>query len=157
LATSKKTGDLLSVIILSGLIVGWLDILAAFLQTWLSARIGPVFVLDFIASGLFGRAAFNTGKQMAVYGLIIHFLLAYAFTLFFFAIYPRLKILAKSWPLTGIVYGILIWLVMNLVVLRISQIPQGHFKPLQVAIGMGILIVVIGLPLSYVAKRYYRR
>jgi hypothetical protein len=139
-----------------GFLVGWLDIIAAFINTWFPYHVGPIVVLRFIASGLLGRAAFGGGKEMAVYGLIIHFLIAYTFTIFFFMVYPRMKILAKNWILTGVVYGILIWIVMNLIVVPITLIPKGHFQPAQVAIGMGILVFMIGLPLSYMTKQFYK-
>ena len=143
-------------ILWSGFLVGWLDILAAFINTYLAAHIGPVFVLRFIAAGLFGREAFNGGKEMAAYGMLIHFFIAYAFTILLYALYGKFKILGKYWIVTGIVYGILIWLIMNLIVVPMTLLPKGHFQPQQVAIGMAILIAVIGLPLSYFARGYYR-
>jgi hypothetical protein len=155
-ATVKKYPGLLLTILWSGFLVGGLDIIAAFINTWFPYHVGPTVVLRFIASGLLGRAAFGGGNEMAVYGLIIHFLIAYTFTTFYFAFYRRAKFMSKSnWLLNGVIYGILIWLVMNLVVVPNTLIPKGHFKVSQVAIGMGILIVMIGLPLSYITKRYY--
>jgi hypothetical protein len=157
MSNNGKNKNLAVVIIWSGLLVGTLDIVAACLNTWIPYHIGPAIVLKFIASGLLGKAAFTGGNDMAAYGMIIHFLITYAFTWFFFAIYPRLKLASFNWVLTGIIYGVLIWVVMNLVVVPITLIPKGHFKLTQIAIGAGILVLLIGLPLSYIAKQYYAR
>jgi len=151
----QKPPGLFLNILWCGFLVGWLDIIAAFVNTWFPYHVGPIVVLRFIASGLLGRAAFGGGKEMVIYGLIIHFLIAYTFTAFFFLVYPRMKILSKDWILTGVVYGILIWVVMNMIVVPITLIPKGHFQPSQVAIGMAILVAMIGLPMSYMAKQFY--
>ena len=44
-----------------GLIAGTLDICAAFLTAWLRAGVSPIGVLQFVASGALGPAAFQGG------------------------------------------------------------------------------------------------
>jgi hypothetical protein len=65
-----------SKILKAGLIVGTLDILAAFIQYAIKTGKNPTVVLKFIASGVFGKEAFNGGTMMNVYGLIFHFVIA---------------------------------------------------------------------------------
>jgi hypothetical protein len=46
---------------------------------------------------------------------------------------------------------------MNLIILPLlSTIPLRDFTPEAVAKGMAILVVMIGLPLSFIANRFYR-
>src|SRR5262252_5521877 len=96
-------------ILLVGLLVGALDILTAFADYFLATGNGPEGVLKFIASGVFGRAAFKGGANMIISGLLFHFLIAYFFTLLFFLIYPKTKFLQKSKIITAVIYGMFIW------------------------------------------------
>jgi hypothetical protein len=138
-----------------GLLAGSLDIVCACLQAWLARGIKPVLILQYIASGAFGKLAFSGGGAMAFTGLVIHFIIAYSFTILFFLLYPSIKIMSKSVVVTAIVYGIFIFVVMNLLVLPLTKIPKGTFRLDRALIGTGILIVAIGLPLSIVAKKFY--
>ncbi|HYG39365.1 MAG TPA: hypothetical protein VD908_12125 [Cytophagales bacterium] len=72
-------------ILKAGLLVGTLDILAAFIHYIIaSGKSDPFVVLKFIASGVFGNEAFVGGNIMIVAGLILHYIIALGFTLFFF-------------------------------------------------------------------------
>lgn len=53
--------------------------------------------------------------------------------------------------LTGIVYGLVVWTVMNMVVLSLWSHKPFVFNPESFPINALIIIVAIGLPLSYIA------
>jgi hypothetical protein len=57
---------------------------------------------------------------------------------------------------TGLIYGVFVWVMMNRVVVPLSLIPKRpfHFTK-ESAIQMGILMLCIGLPVSLMAKKYY--
>ena len=67
----------------AGVIVGTLDILAAFIQFYSKTQKNPIVVLNFIASGIFGKEAFTGGNKMAAFGLFFHYVIAFGFTLLF--------------------------------------------------------------------------
>jgi hypothetical protein len=140
-----------------GLLVGSLDILAACLNAYLARGTSPVIVLQFIASGAFGKTAFAGGWQMALLGLLFHFIIAYSFTALFFWLYATIKIMSKSIVITAIVYGIFIFAVMNFLVLPLTKIPKISFQPAKAIIPVLILIVAIGLPLSYFARKFFNK
>lgn len=147
-----------SKIIKAGVIVGTLDILSAFIYYSIKTGKNPLNILLFIASGLFGKEAFTGGnKMMMMIGLILHYFIAFAFTIFFFWIFPRIKGFAKNKLLAGIVYGIFIWVVMNLAVVPLSNISSRPFDVTNAIINVLILIVCIGIPLSYLASRFYKK
>jgi hypothetical protein len=52
-------------------------------------------------------------------------------------------------------YGMIIWSVMNLLVVPQTKIGHRPFVLKNAAIAAGILIVAIGIPLSYFAYRFY--
>jgi hypothetical protein len=139
-----------------GLLAGSLDILLACLQAYIMRGTSPVIVLRYIASGAFGKAAFSGGWEMPLTGLVFHFIIAYSFTTLFFLIYPHIKLLSRSVIATAIGYGIFIFVVMNLLVLPLTKIPKFTIHLDKAAMATLILIVAIGLPLSFFARRFYR-
>ncbi len=146
--------NLNSTIVKAGVIVGSLDILTAFIHYFIKTGKNPLNVLKFISSGIFGAAAFSGGNMMILSGLILHYIIAFAFTIFFFWLFPKIKIFSKSKTLTGIIYGIFIWVVMNLVVVPLSKIPNRPFNIGNSILAATILVVCIGIPLSFMANRH---
>ena len=144
-------------ILTTWLLAGTLDILAAFTQYMIgTGGKNPVNVLLFIASGVFGReTAFSGGYPMAALGLAFHYFIALSWTLLFFFAYPKMNILAKNKFATGIAYGIVIWLVMNQIVLPLSNVSRGAFDLGRAALGTLVLMVCVGLPISFTIGKYY--
>ncbi|SRR5258708_6336828 len=142
-------------VLITGFLVGTLDALAAILNFIVPVIRNPVIIFRYIASGLFGKSAYSDGVIMPLTGLLFHYFIATAWTLLFFAAYPRLSWLRKNKIMVGIAYGIVVWLAMNLMVVPLSLAAQFPFRPLQAAVGMAILIVVVGLPISIRAHRYF--
>lgn len=143
-------------IIKAGLVTGSLDILFAFANAWWSAGVSPERVLQFIASGLLGKSAFQGLPAIAILGLVIHYCIAFCWAILFLSLYPTFKNTIRNKFLQGIVYGAFIWLVMNLLVLPISKTPALTFHWSDVFKGVAILIIAIGLPLACFAQKYYR-
>lgn len=140
----------------AGIIVGTLDILAAFIQFYSKTQKSPIVVLNFIASGIFGKEAFTGGNKMAAFGLFFHYLIAFAFTLLFFALYPKLKKLIRNKYVLGLIYGLFIWLVMQFLIVPLSRVPVTKFSIQGAIISISILIVCIGIPLSWLAKKHFK-
>jgi len=146
---------LLKVIFYAGIITATLDILAAVLFFILDTGKNPVIVFDYIASGVFGKAALSGSASMAVWGLLFHYIIAFGFTVFFFIIYPKIKLLQYNKWVTSVFYGLFVWLIMNMVVLPLSNTPLSTFNLLKAIRAIAILIACIGLPLSIIAGKYY--
>ncbi|MEO5673449.1 MAG: hypothetical protein ABIQ74_02270 [Chitinophagales bacterium] len=112
-------------------------------------------VLNYIASGVFGAPALTGGAFMAWCGLFFHFLIILFWPILFFLAYPRLPVLSVNRVLTGASYGVFIWIVMNRIVVPMSNTPKSPFNLLQASIGMLILIVAVGIPVSLMVSKYY--
>lgn len=151
-----KNKTYILLIIKAGLVTGSLDILLACANAWWSAGVSPERVLRFVASGLIGKNAFQDLPAFAFLGLLIHYCIAFFWTIFFFLLYPKLKSIIRNKYFQGILYGIFIWLAMNLLVLPVSRTPEITFHWLDALKGAGILIIAIGLPLAFIAGKYYR-
>ena len=157
MADDKSHNGLLKVILLSGLLVGTLDMTAACINAYLSFGLGPDRVFKYIASGIMGKTAFSGGIGVAALGVIMHYLVAYSWTALFFIAYPKTNLIRQNKYLTGTFYGMLIWTVMNLLVVPLTKVPKpkNGFNVTQAYINAGILIVAIGIPLSFIAYKYY--
>lgn len=137
------------------LLVGLLDILAAFLSFYLSTGKSPLIVLKFISSAVMGTDAYNGGAGSILLGIVLHFVVAFLFTLIFFLLYKPLRVYKYNTYLIAIVYGSFIWLVMNRLVLPMTYVKQPSFQFWEAAKAGLILIVMIGLPLAFRLKQRY--
>ncbi len=146
-------------ILLTGLLVGTLDILSAFVDYFINTGKNPLAVLTFVASGAFGTSAVGGGAGIMIMGLLFHYFFAFAFTIIFFMLYSRNRNqFSKSRIVTGVLYGVFIWLIMNLVVVQLSNAPHAAIKDMKIgkiSKSMLILIFMIGLPLSFINYNYF--
>lgn len=138
----------IKIILFAGFLVGSLDILSAFVDYYIQTGKGPEGVLKFVASGVFGQSAFSGGAMMIFSGLLFHYIIAFCFTIFFIWLYPRLPFLSKNIIVTAVMYGLFVWLLMNLVVVPLSNVPKTPFPFFKIVKGLLILICLIGLPLA---------
>jgi hypothetical protein len=153
--TSQSRPTFARAVLVTGLIAGTLDILAACTSAYIQRGMTPDKLLQFVASGLFGADAFSGGTIMAVVGLVMHFMIATSWTLLYYLIYPRLNFLQKNKIVSGIIYGAFVWVMMNRVILPFTDIPKSPFNLTSALIGMIILMLMIGMPNAFRAPRYY--
>lgn len=144
-------------IFLSGLIAGTLDILAAvIIYAVVLEKTTAIKILQSIASGVFKKEAYTGGSQMAWLGLGLHYLIAFIFAWFYFIVYPYFPFLKKNLILSGVLYGIFVWIVMNLIVLPFTfpLLPEKHFD-FPLILSILILIFCIGFPIASVTRKFY--
>ncbi|OQY93968.1 MAG: hypothetical protein B6D37_09535 [Sphingobacteriales bacterium UTBCD1] len=153
--TTKTNG--VKLILLSGLLVGTLDILAACTDYYIATGKGPEGLLRYIASGVFGQSAFTRSSSMMLWGLLFHFIIAYSFTFLFYFMYRRWNFVRRYPVAVVIIYGIFMWAVTTQVILPLSNTPPA--APLilwKVVKATLVLIVMISLPLMLIHKRVFR-
>ncbi len=156
-AVASRTGSVRPTLLTAWLTAGTADIVVAFVYYGITEHVTPAAILHQIASGLLGRASFGGGLATAALGLCCHFSIALIWTLFFFLIYPRVRMLARSVPITAALYGTLVSCVMSFVVLPLSRVASRPFDFSFFAVATVILWFTIGLPLSIFARRWYGR
>jgi uncharacterized membrane protein YagU involved in acid resistance len=145
------------VILLITLLAGTLDLLSAFVHIYINTGKIATWMGQGIASALLGREqAFQGGWATGFLGFFLHYLITFLFTLFYFLMYPRLPILSRNKYLSGIVYGWLVFVIMNFVVLPLSALPSSSMQLTDAIVGLIMLPIVIGLPISIGASRYYK-
>ena len=94
---------------------------------------------------------------MIVAGVMLHLLIAMAFITFYFLLFPHIKWLDLYPIISAILYGLLVWLVMNRIVVPLSRAQPRPFSWAMVFINMVILIVTIGIPAAYLSQFFYDR
>lgn len=135
----------------AGLLAGMLDITAAFI-TWAPQGVPPLRILQGIASGLLGPQAFKEGMQTALLGGALHFLIALSAAAVFYAASRRIDFMTRRPILSGVLYGVCVYLVMYWIVMPLSR-----FHPAQTLTRSIVAIVThmvcVGLPISLMVRR----
>lgn len=152
----KKRPTVIRTLTLSTLYSGLLDASAGALVYLIFKGLNPVEVLQYIASGIYGDAAFSGGLIMAAVGLILHFVVAFAFAAGFFIVYPSIKLLSKNIWVTGLLYGLFSWLIMNLLVFpnsSVAKVPFNFISILEIIWHMAL----VGLPIAVLTKKHFRK
>src|SRR5687767_15122496 len=108
------------------LIVGILDGLDAVVFFGLRGA-QPIRIFQAIASGLLGRQAFDGGLATAALGLVLHFFIAFTIVAVFLFASKRLPVLVRAAIVSGILYGIAVYFVMNYIVIPLSAATPGRF------------------------------
>ena len=153
-----KQGKAYQPILLGGLIAGALDISYACIFSYIRRGTRPSVVLQSVASGALGRSAYEGGAKTAALGLAFHFLIALIAATVYYLASRGLRFMITQAVICGILYGVLVYLFMNCVVLRLSAIHSTTWPwsyPWPALIG-GLLIHMfgIGLPIALVTRRY---
>ena len=154
-----NTSSTMKTIFRAGFIAGILDISTAMLTyIFMAPGKNPVTILNYVASGVFGKeTAYAGGWTMSLMGLIFHFAIAFIWTILFFLLYPYFNKLVKNKWVAGILYGILVWIIMNRVVVPLSNTTKNPFRLSSAIVGVITLIICIGIPISLITDHYYRQ
>jgi hypothetical protein len=141
-------------ILLATLVAGTLDILAAVILSLVFGR-GPMTMLRGVASGPF-PAATEWDVAGSVLGLAVHFtLMAVMVTVYMIAAdrRPALREKPLQW---GVIYGLITYVLMNLVVVPLRFPAAFPPSPRGVATQLFCHIVLVGIPIAWIAARHFR-
>lgn len=155
---SLPSGSQLSRVVLLilriALIAGTLDIADALIFSGLRG-VSPGQVFHYIASGLLGMKAFEMGGAAVLLGIAIHYSIALGWTAVFYAASRKFPILLRRPVVSGLLYGIVVYVIMNFVVLPLTGIPHSN-KAISLASrvnGVLALMLCIGLTIALLLRR----
>jgi hypothetical protein len=152
-AASASSGSLARAIVQGGLAVGVLDAVDGVAYFGLTAGQNPIQVLQYIASGALGASAFSGGLATAGLGALFHFFIAMVVTGIFLLAWERSPLLRTHWVAGGVAWGVIVWVVMNLVVLPNSGTPPVPLTALGVIHGLIGHALTVGLVAAYVGRK----
>jgi hypothetical protein len=140
-------------VLVGGAVGGTGDILFAIIFAAVDGT-PPHALLQTVASGLLGKASYEGGPTTAALGLLLHFLIAFAFAAVYVAASRRIRFLAQHAVIAGAVFGFLVFFFMRLVVLPLSAFPYPvTFRPLATVLDLASHMFLFGLPIALAARR----
>jgi hypothetical protein len=143
-------------VLVGGSIAGALDILYALTFAAVNGTM-PMRLLQIVASGLLGESAYEGGVPAALLGLFLHFGLSYLWAICFVAAAFRHARLVHRPALAGPLFGIGVFLVMNLVVLPLSAFPHPvAFRQPGATLDLLSHMLLFGLPIARAAASAIR-
>jgi hypothetical protein len=140
------------VVVHGGLAAGLLDIVNAAIFWFLYNGASPVRILQSVAAGLLGPAAFAGGKTTAALGLFLHFFIAVGMAAVYWLACLRWPALVGRPVMAGISYGVAAWLAMEHIVVPLSRAQPPPFILPWVIDSVLAHVVLIGLLLAFVAR-----
>jgi hypothetical protein len=144
-----KNRESLNAILLGGAIAGAIDIVAACLITGRS----PASILQFIAGGLLGKASHDGGIPTVLLGLFLQELMGILIAAVYVFCAKVLPASTRRWILSGLVYGVVIFPVMNFIVVPLSAWKSHpHFTALKFAENMAAMLL-FGVIVAFFARR----
>ena len=153
---TRSHSDVFSIILRGCLVAGTLDAIDAVVAFEIFG-VNPVQVLQYVASGLQGKAAFagNTpsGFANAALGALLHYFIAFVVAAVYYAAALRIPALVRKPVRYGLLYGASVYLFMNYLVLPFSVVAKSSFSWglfLNGIIGHALLI---GLPIALFTAR----
>lgn len=147
-----KNGGALRAILTAGLVVGVLDISSAFVIWW-QRDVGARRGLQGIASGLLGAKSFDGGLVTAGLGLALHFFVAFVVVTIFYLASRKIEFLTIHPVVSGVLYGISVYIVMYWFVLP-TAFPTFRHRLGNELLAVAIHISLIGLPCAMIVARY---
>jgi hypothetical protein len=133
-----------------GLIAGTIDIGAAAIIS----KANPLFILQAVATGLFGRASFQGGGGTMVSGMLLQWAMSILIAAIFTYAANSWSVLARRWFLWGTLYGVVVFLVMNYVVVPLSAAPFKSPHSVKGILENGLAMLVFGWIVAFTANRF---
>lgn len=150
-----KNSGAFRTILTAGLVVGVLDISSAFVIWW-QRGVGAQRGLQGIAAGLLGANSYQDGLVTAGLGLALHFFVAFVVVSVFFTASRKIEFLTVHAVVSGVLYGIGVYLVMYWLVLPMA-FPTFRHHVGNDLLAIAIHISLIGLPCALIVRHYSQR
>jgi hypothetical protein len=109
---------------------------------------------QYIASGALGMAAFEGGIATALLGVFFHLIISFVIAGVFILAADRMPLLRRNLIVGSLLYGLGVWIVMNMVVTPLSAAPPLPMPALPVLIWFIIEhVLFVGLALGIIVQR----
>jgi uncharacterized membrane protein YagU involved in acid resistance len=135
------------------LVIGTLDAAYAIIF-WGMRGVAPIRIFQSIAAGLLGRsAAMSGGLRTEALGLALHYFISLGIVVVYWIASRYLPLLTQRPILYGAIYGVLVYLFMNYVVIPLSATSRSRFLLSWVVCSVIVHAFLIGVPAALFARR----
>ena len=142
--------------LIGGLLAGVLD-LADALIFFATRGARPLRILQSIASGSQGARAYHGGVASAALGFVLHFVIALLAAFGFWMVWKTMPWVRKHWVQSGLLYGLVWYVFMNVVVVPLSAFPHPVFPPVVTSVflnGIVAHLFCVGLPIAWARRTF---
>jgi hypothetical protein len=141
-------------ILIGGGVAATLDLLYAIIRNSLGGE-RPLWTLQLVGSGWLGEDAFAGGVPAGVLGFVSHYGIVFVAAALYYVASKRFTVLRSRALLCGAVFGVLVYLFMNFVVLPASAFPYELSYPAERLIeGFVSHAVLVGVPIALAIRRF---
>jgi hypothetical protein len=159
-SSPTRNANPLLVILVAGLVAGLFDITYACVFFGIRNQVSPIRIFQSVARGALGLNAFTGGLKTAALGLFFHFLIALIVAAIFYAASRSIPFMIDHAVISGLIYGLCVYLVMYGIVMRYSAVHNQLYPwqyPWAVLIpNVLIHMVGIGLTIALIVRRFSR-
>jgi hypothetical protein len=114
----------------------------------------PTQLWQGVASGLLGPESFRRGNASVALGLLFHCFIAFTAATVFTVASHYFPFLAIRYLISGAAFGVVVFLVMNVIVIPLSAMAKRPVTMQAVITQLIIHVAFVGLPISIAASRY---
>ena len=139
-------------VLMGGLVVGTLDICYAIVFWWLRSGVRPSRIFQSVAAGVLGPAAMRGGLRSALLGAFLHYFIALAIVVVYWIASRFIPLLIQRPIVCGAIYGAMVYVVMNYVVIPLSATRRGPFIASWVVCTVIVHVVLIGIPAALFSR-----
>jgi hypothetical protein len=158
ISNPSRTLNPLLVILIAGLVAGFFDITYACVFFGIRNQASPTRIFQSVARGALGPSAFEGGLKTALLGLFFHFLIAFIWAALFYFASRFVPFMIEHAVISGLIYGLCIYLFMYGIVMRYSaihsQIPPWRYPWAVLIPNMLIHMLGIGLPIAVIVRNF---
>jgi len=151
---NNKGGRAIAIVI-GAFVIGTLDIVYA-IAFWYPRGVAPARIFQSIAAGIYGPASFSLGVHTVAIGAALHYFIALCIVLVYWVASQRIDALARRPIVWGSVYGVLVYLVMNYVVIPLSATKRPAFLLSWVVCSVLVHAFLIGVPAALFSRAALR-
>src|SRR5947208_16513262 len=137
-----------------GLICGILDITQAIVAWHFQTGAKPIRIWQSVAVGLLGPKAFQGGMKTAILGGALHFFIAFIWAAVYYVASRKLTFMISRPILSGLLFGELVWLVMNFIVIPLSAAHRPPWRASAIITGPIGHLFLVGLPIALAVRRW---
>lgn len=138
-----------------GLVAGTLDISENLIFNAFR-HVTPKMVFHYIASGLIDGRSFSLGGASVALGVVIHYAIAMTWTVIFYLLSRKLIVLTRHAAISGIIYGGIVYIIMNFLVLPLTRVPHAAKAATLASRISGVLALLfcIGLTIALLVRKF---
>lgn len=157
LAHDQRSWTPAQIILWAAAVVVLLDGIAGIIYFHTLLNMGPAQFMQWIASAINGPSAFAAGTSTIIEGFIIHVIVTIIMAVVYYYAYKKSSFIRRNTLLSGIIYGLGIWLVMNLLVFPLSNVPASPFVLFNGIVSIIWHIVLVGVPFAIITNTHLKK